>query len=112
MAVRCVTHVWPLASLASLPLHEGMGLIAMRPCSMLTYIMSTCARLHAGRPVLAVNSGGPTESVVHGTTGLLAEPTPGGCLTRYVALLHTHCVCVFIAHSLPCNSLVLCTGLF
>ena len=30
----------------------------------------------AGRPVLACNSGGPRESVLHGTTGLLAEPQP------------------------------------
>lgn len=28
----------------------------------------------AGRPVLACNTGGPTESVQHGRTGLLAEP--------------------------------------
>ena len=28
----------------------------------------------AGRPVLACNSGGPTESVQHGRTGLLAAP--------------------------------------
>lgn len=30
----------------------------------------------AGRPVIAAESGGPTESVAHGTTGLLCEPTP------------------------------------
>ena len=30
----------------------------------------------AGRPVLACNSGGPTESVLHGRTGFLAEPVP------------------------------------
>ena len=29
-----------------------------------------------GKPVLAVNSGGPTESVVDGETGFLLEPTP------------------------------------
>jgi len=28
-----------------------------------------------GKPVLAVNSGGPTESVVHGETGFLLEPS-------------------------------------
>ena len=28
----------------------------------------------AGRPVLACNSGGPKESVLHGQTGFLAEP--------------------------------------
>jgi glycosyltransferase involved in cell wall biosynthesis len=29
-----------------------------------------------GKPVLAVNRGGPAESVVHGETGFLLEPTP------------------------------------
>jgi len=30
----------------------------------------------AGRPVLACNSGGPKETVLHGRTGFLAEPQP------------------------------------
>jgi alpha-1,3/alpha-1,6-mannosyltransferase len=30
----------------------------------------------AGRPVIAVNSGGPAETVVHGSTGLLCPPRP------------------------------------
>lgn len=30
--------------------------------------------MYAGLPVIAVKSGGPTESVVHGTTGYLCEP--------------------------------------
>ena len=30
----------------------------------------------AGRPVIACNSGGPTESVVHGVTGFLCKPHP------------------------------------
>lgn len=30
----------------------------------------------AGIPVIAVNSGGPTETVDHGTTGLLTDPLP------------------------------------
>jgi alpha-1,3/alpha-1,6-mannosyltransferase len=30
----------------------------------------------AVRPVVACSSGGPLESVVHGSTGLLCEPTP------------------------------------
>jgi alpha-1,3/alpha-1,6-mannosyltransferase len=30
----------------------------------------------AGRPVVAVNNGGPTETIVHGTTGFLCDPTP------------------------------------
>ncbi len=29
-----------------------------------------------GKPVIAVNRGGPTETVLHGETGLLAEPEP------------------------------------
>jgi alpha-1,3/alpha-1,6-mannosyltransferase len=30
----------------------------------------------AGRPVIAVRSGGPTETILDGETGLLLEPTP------------------------------------
>lgn len=33
--------------------------------------------MYAGRPVVAVKSGGPMETVVHGKTGFLCEPTPG-----------------------------------
>ncbi|XP_076869279.1 alpha-1,3/1,6-mannosyltransferase ALG2 [Brachyhypopomus gauderio] len=32
--------------------------------------------MYAGRPVVAVASGGPLESVAHGETGFLCEPTP------------------------------------
>jgi alpha-1,3/alpha-1,6-mannosyltransferase len=32
--------------------------------------------MYAGTPVLAVNSGGPRETVVNGTTGFLRDPTP------------------------------------
>jgi hypothetical protein len=32
--------------------------------------------MYAGTPVLAVNSGGPMETVIDGTTGFLREPTP------------------------------------
>jgi glycosyltransferase involved in cell wall biosynthesis len=32
--------------------------------------------MYAGTPVLAVNSGGPTETVVDGITGFLRDPTP------------------------------------
>lgn len=32
--------------------------------------------MYAGTPVLAVNSGGPTETVLDGTTGFLRSPTP------------------------------------
>ncbi|KAK5973977.1 Asparagine Linked Glycosylation (ALG) Nematode [Trichostrongylus colubriformis] len=32
--------------------------------------------MYVGTPVIAVNSGGPKESIVHGQTGFLAEQTP------------------------------------
>nr|ATX63072.1 alpha-1,3/1,6-mannosyltransferase [Locusta migratoria] len=32
--------------------------------------------MHAKKPVIAVNSGGPTETVVDGVTGFLCEPVP------------------------------------
>lgn len=35
-----------------------------------------------GKPVLAVNRGGPTESVVHGETGFLIDPTPEAFASR------------------------------
>lgn len=31
----------------------------------------------SGRPVIACDSGGPTESVRHETTGFLCKPSPG-----------------------------------
>ena len=38
----------------------------------------------AGRPVLACNSGGPVESIIHGVTGYLCAPIPqvGDCFTK------------------------------
>jgi glycosyltransferase involved in cell wall biosynthesis len=55
----------------------------LRACSAVVY---TPAGEHFGivplecmaavRPVVACSSGGPLESVVHGSTGLLCEPTP------------------------------------
>jgi len=35
-----------------------------------------------GKPVLAVNSGGPTESVVDGETGFLLEPSAAAFATK------------------------------
>jgi len=35
-----------------------------------------------GKPVLAVNRGGPTESVIDGGTGFLLEPTAAAFATR------------------------------
>ncbi|GFH11413.1 alpha-1,3 1,6-mannosyltransferase ALG2 [Haematococcus lacustris] len=45
------------------PQHEHFGIVPLEA-------------MVAGRPVLAANSGGPTESVVHGVTGFLCDPTP------------------------------------
>ena len=36
----------------------------------------------AGRPVVAVNNGGPAETVVDGVTGLLCAAHPGGVCGR------------------------------
>ena len=41
----------------------------------------------AGRPVLACDSGGPTESIAHRRTGFLCEPTPSAFSAAMQALL-------------------------
>ena len=41
----------------------------------------------AGRPVVAVNSGGPVETLVHEETGLLCEPTPQAFAEAFARLL-------------------------
>jgi glycosyltransferase involved in cell wall biosynthesis len=41
----------------------------------------------AGRPVVAVNSGGPLETVRHEETGLLSEPTAQAFATALVRLI-------------------------
>jgi len=41
----------------------------------------------AGRPVVAVNSGGPLETIQHEETGLLCEPTPQAFAEAFVRLL-------------------------
>jgi alpha-1,3/alpha-1,6-mannosyltransferase len=41
----------------------------------------------AARPVVAVNSGGPLETVIHGETGLLAPPTPAAFADAIAGLL-------------------------
>jgi glycosyltransferase involved in cell wall biosynthesis len=53
---RCSALLFPSAS-------EPWGIV---PLEAMAY----------GKPVLAVNHGGPTESVVHGETGYLLEPDP------------------------------------
>lgn len=46
----------------------------------------------AARPVLAVKSGGPMETVVHGETGFLCPPdAPEGTGMFGIALLHQEC---------------------
>jgi alpha-1,3/alpha-1,6-mannosyltransferase len=44
----------------------------------------------AGRPVIAVNLGGPCESVVHGSTGWLCEPTPAAFASAFAEVLRLH----------------------
>ena len=44
------------------PSHEHFGIVPLEAMA-------------AARPVIAVNNGGPRESVVHGVTGWLCEPT-------------------------------------
>lgn len=44
----------------------------------------------AGKPVIACNSGGPKESVKHGVTGLLCEPTPQSFSQAMSLLLGDH----------------------
>ena len=41
----------------------------------------------SGRPVIAVRSGGPTETVVDGVTGWLCDPTPAAFAQAYVHVL-------------------------
>jgi alpha-1,3/alpha-1,6-mannosyltransferase len=41
----------------------------------------------AGRPVVAVNHGGPTETIADGETGLLCAPTPEAFATALARLL-------------------------
>ena len=47
----------------------------------------------AGRPVLACNSGGPRESVLHGATGFLAEPD-AAAFARAMAHLAVRLCCL------------------
>ena len=56
------------------PSNEHFGIVPLEAMAM-------------ARPVVAVNNGGPRESVLHGRTGWLCEPTPeafGRKLERYL----------------------------
>jgi alpha-1,3/alpha-1,6-mannosyltransferase len=46
--------------------------------------------MYMQRPVIAVNSGGPLESVVHGQTGFLCEPTPEAFADAMVQIIHNN----------------------
>eukprot|EP00775_Hariotina_reticulata_P008164 gene8164-8355_t len=56
------------------PQHEHFGIVPLEAMA-------------SERPVIAVNSGGPLESVVSGRTGLLSEPTPAAFAEAYKQLL-------------------------
>jgi alpha-1,3/alpha-1,6-mannosyltransferase len=44
----------------------------------------------AGRPVIAVNSGGPKETVIDDITGFLCEPTPDAFANVIAELVRDH----------------------
>ena len=74
------------------PQHEHFGIVPLEAMA-------------AGRPVIACDSGGPRETVLHGQTGLLCEPTPAAFAAAMLALkvrlrqaqsLPTHPSCVAV----------------
>jgi alpha-1,3/alpha-1,6-mannosyltransferase len=56
------------------PQHEHFGIVPLEAMA-------------SSRPVIAVNSGGPTESVRSGSTGFLCEPTAAAFAEAYQQLL-------------------------
>lgn len=48
-----------------------------------------------GRPVIAVNSGGPRETVVHGKTGLLCTPEPASFAEAMASLAVRSCLFIW-----------------
>lgn len=56
------------------PQHEHFGIVPLEAMA-------------SSRPVIAVNSGGPTESVISGSTGFLCEPTAAAFAEAYQQLL-------------------------
>ena len=57
------------------PLHEHFGYVPIEAMA-------------AGRPVIAADSGGPTESVLDGETGFLRPPTPAAFADALQRLVH------------------------
>lgn len=64
----------------------------------------------AGRPVVAADSGGPTESVLHATTGFLARPTPAAFADAAQRLLDNPTGSCLLPTALFCFRLVLFTS--
>jgi alpha-1,3/alpha-1,6-mannosyltransferase len=56
------------------PQHEHFGIVPLEAMA-------------SSRPVIAVNNGGPTESVLSGRTGQLCEPTAAAFADAYAQLL-------------------------
>jgi len=59
------------------PQHEHFGIVPLEAMA-------------AGRPVVACDSGGPRETVVHDRTGLLCEPTPAAFADALLSLEVIH----------------------
>ena len=61
------------AAVVYTPQHEHFGIVPLEAMA-------------AGRPVVACDSGGPRETVLHGRTGLLCEPTPAAFADALLSL--------------------------
>ncbi len=87
------------AALVYTPADEHFGIVPLEvpPLPAVTRPISTAApiaigtfpwqAMASGRPVIAVGSGGPTETVVDGVTGWLREPTPAAFAQAYADVL-------------------------
>lgn len=53
----------------------------------------------AGKPVIASNSGGPVETIVHGESGFLCEPTPSAFARTIATLLQNPLECKRIGNN-------------